>query len=47
MAGVVARLTWRGFSELTTIIENCVELVSRAGIIPIERSCGRCEREMY
>jgi hypothetical protein len=47
MVGAAARLTWRGFTDLTADIESCVQLVLRARIIPIERSCGRCRREMY
>lgn len=47
MAGVAARLTWRGFTDLTADTESCVQLVSRAGIIPIERTCGKCGREMH
>jgi hypothetical protein len=39
--------TWRGIITRTADTENCVNLVADMGLIPIERTCGRCGENMH
>jgi hypothetical protein len=44
---VLGLLTWRGFIERTRYTESCMHLVADMGLISIERTYGRCSKNMH